>query len=141
MSIIQEKDKKPIEDRLAGMVKPVTIVNFTQELECMYCRETRELLKELSSLSDKLSLEVYNFQLDKDTAERYKIDKIPATIIKAEGDRGIHFYGVPAGYEFVTLLESIVAVSAGDSGLGEKTRERIRTVSRPVHIQVFVTPT
>ncbi len=141
MAIIGEKDKKQIQERLKGMVNPVKLVNFTQEMECLYCRETRQLLEELTPLSDYLSLEIYDFQTDRAKAESYKIDKIPATLVLGESDYGIRFYGIPAGYEFASLLEDIIAVSKRDSGLNEKTREKLKTVTQPLHFQVFVTPT
>ena len=37
---------------------------FTQEIECQYCKETRELVEEVAALSDKLSVEVYDFEKD-----------------------------------------------------------------------------
>ena len=66
------------QQRLAAMTAPVKLIYFTQELECPTCKETHELLKALADLSDRLSLEVYNFVTDKETAEKYEIDKIPA---------------------------------------------------------------
>ncbi len=78
MKIIQDRDKNAIEERLKEVEEPVTIINFTQEIECQFCKEARWLLEDLTSLSDKLSLEVYNFQLDKEMVEKYRIDKIPA---------------------------------------------------------------
>lgn len=141
MAYLQEKDRKAIQEKLKGLSNSVRLVYFTQELECQYCRDTRQLLEELVSLSDKLNLEVYNFQLDKPIADQYKIDKIPATVILGEKDYGMRFYGIPAGYEIATLLEDIIAVSKRDSGLSEKTREKLKTVRQPLHFQVFVTPT
>ena len=32
-------------------------------------------------------------------------------------------------------------VSAGESGLSAETKEKIKTINKPVHIQVFITPT
>jgi alkyl hydroperoxide reductase subunit AhpF len=72
---------------------------------------------------------------------KYKIDKIPATVIMGEDDKGIRFYGIPSGYEFVTLLDTIKMVSAGQSGLGDKSREFLAQLKKPVHLQVFITPT
>jgi glutaredoxin-like protein len=141
MALIGDKDRKAIQDRLKELVNPVKIINFTQELECQYCRETRMFLEEISSLSDKISLLVYNFITDKAVAEQYKIDKIPATIIMGEKDYGIRYFGIPAGYEFASLLEDIIMVSRRDSGLSEKTREKLKTVKESLHFQVFVTPT
>jgi glutaredoxin-like protein len=123
------------------MKDEVSIVYFTQEVECAYCRETREMLQEVSELSDKLRLQVFDFQADKAEAEKYKVDKIPGIVIRNQKDYGIRFYGVPAGYEFSTFLDDLIMVSQGNSGLSGRTREVLKAVSEPVHIQVFVTPT
>jgi len=142
MALLQESDREQIRQRLESMKDPVVLVNFTQELECMYCRETRQLLEELVELSDKLSLEKYNFQIDSEEAKSYQIDKIPATIVRTpEKDYGIRYYGIPSGYEFASLLEDILMVSNGDSDLSEQSRSLLRDLNKPVHIQVFVTPT
>lgn len=139
--MLSERDRRAIQDRLKQMEGPVKLVNFTQELECPTCRETGQILQELSGLSEKLSLEVYNFQLDKEQVSRYQVDKIPATVVEGLKDYGIRFYGLPAGYEFATLLEDILAVSRGKSALSPATIERLRTLDEPLHLQVFVTPT
>ncbi len=141
MKIIQDRDKNVIEERLKAMEEPVKIIYFTQEIECQFCKETHWLLEDLTSLSDKLSLEVYNFQLDKELAEKFKIDKIPATVLLGKKDPGIRFYGIPSGYEFASLLDDIVALSKNDSGLSEETKDRIKEINTPMHLQVFVTPT
>lgn len=141
MSILKKRDQKAIEKEFEKLVEPVKIVYFTQEMECQFCEQTHELLQEVAELSDKLSLEVYDFVKDKDKALQYRIDKIPATVIEGKKDHGIRFFGVPSGYEFSTLLGSIIEVSTGESGLSEKTKSLIAKIHTPVHIQVFVTPT
>jgi glutaredoxin-like protein len=140
MALIQDREKAKVREILDRMDQPVRIVNFTQELECQYCRETRQLFEEVADLSDKLSLEVYNFLTDKGKADEHKVDKIPATVLLGEKDHGIRFYGIPAGYEFATLLEDIVMVSQGDSGLSTASREKLRGLKDPLHLQVYVTP-
>lgn len=139
--IFSARDEQYIRQRLAALPNTVKLVNFTQELECQYCSETRQLLNELARLSDKIKLEVYNFQLDREQVTRYGIDKIPATVIESDRDYGIRFYGIPAGYEFATLLDAIEMVSRGDSGLSASSLEVLQQLTEPVHIQVFVTPT
>jgi alkyl hydroperoxide reductase subunit AhpF len=59
----------------------------------------------------------------------------------AEKDYGIRLYGLPSGYEFGTLVDAILDVSRGDSGLTAETKEALAALPRPVHIQVFSTPT
>ena len=49
--------------------------------------------------------------------------------------------GIPAGYEFASLLESLEMVAKGDSGLAPATREKLKLLSSPLNLQVFVTPT
>lgn len=78
---------------------------------------------------------------DKDKAEQYKIDKIPATIVLGQKDHGIRLYGMPTGYEFPTLLNAIKMVSTVNSELSNETKEKLTILSKPVHIQVFVTLT
>ncbi len=141
MSILQEKDRVEIQNRLKEMVHPVKIVNFTRKDHCEYCQQTRELLEEISRLSDKIELEVFDFEENKEIAQRYKIHNAPATAIEGETDYGIRFYGIPSGYEFVSLLEDILMVSRRDSGLAPETREKLAALSTPLHLQVFVTPT
>lgn len=139
--LFSPRDEKLIRERLERLSSPVRLINFTQELECQFCAETRQLLQALVNLSDKLALEVYNFQLDRDKVQQYAIDKIPATVIEGTRDYGIRFYGIPAGYEFATLLDAIQLVSRGEADLSPASLEQLRHLSQPVHLQVFVTPT
>lgn len=141
MVLFSERDRRATQDRLKDLENPVKLITFTQELECPTCRETGQLLRELSELSEKLSLEIYDFQLDTAQVARYQVDKIPATVVAGAKDYGIRFYGLPAGYEFAALLEDILAVSRGKSALSPATIERLRVLDRPLHLQVFVTPT
>lgn len=141
MKVLQDRDKAAVEERLRDLDKPVRIVHFTQELDCPTCRDARWLLEDIVSLSDKLSLEVFNLQIDKEKAAGFKVDKVPATAIVAEKDYGIRFYGIPSGYEFATFLSSLLSVSRGESGVRPETAERLRALTKPIHLQVFVTPT
>ncbi len=141
MPLISERERNEIRKILAEVQNPVKLINFTQTFECDTCHDTRTLLEELAGMSDKLSLEVYNFTLDKEKAAAYRIDKIPATVIESDGDYGIRFYGVPAGYEFASLLDAIILVSGHDSGLGTDARAVVASVREPLHLEVLVTPT
>jgi glutaredoxin-like protein len=145
--LISEKDAEYIRGEFeTNLVNPVKLVMFTQSIECQFCAETRQIVEEIASLSDQISTEIYNFVTDKATAEIYDVDKIPAiAVLRVEDgedkDYGIRFYGIPSGYEFTTVIEDIVDVSRGDSGLQPKSREAVAGLTEPVHFQVFVTPT
>ena len=141
MGLIGDEDALEIRERLKEMVNPVRLIHFTQELNLEYGLDARRLLEELAALSDKLTLEVYNFLLDKEKVAEYAVDKVPATVVRNGKDYGIRYFGIPAGYEFSTLLDAILDVSQGESGLQEDSKEKLRQLSQPVHLQVFVTPT
>jgi alkyl hydroperoxide reductase subunit AhpF len=141
MGLLRDEDTVEIRQRLQAMTSPVKLVHFTQELNLEYGREAKELIGELAGLSDKLSAENYNFLLDKEKVAEYGIDKVPATVVRNGKDFGIRFYGIPAGYEFATLLDAILDVSQGESGLTPESKERLGKISQPLHLEVFVTPT
>ena len=52
-----------------------------------------------------------------------------------------HKYGIPTGYEFASFLEAILNVSSEVTGLSDKMKDQLKRIKKPVHIQVFVTPT
>ena len=54
---------------------------------------------------------------------------------------GIQFSGIPSGHEFSTLINDILIVSKRESELDAKTREFLKNLDKPLHLQVFVTPT
>jgi glutaredoxin-like protein len=141
MGLISDKDREIIRKKFSQMTHDVRLILFTQETECQFCRETRQIAEEISPLSEKIKLETYDFVKDKPKAEEMGIDKIPAIAILGDGDYGIRFYGIPSGYEFTSFVEDIMDIGMRKTNLSEKTKKALSELSKPVHIQVFVTPT
>ena len=146
MPLLGQKEREFIEREFKGLVNPVTLVMFTQEIECEHCADTRRLVEEIAGLSQKITARIHHFVLDKAQAESLGIDKIPAVALLSkengeERDHGIRYYGIPAGYEFSTLLAGIVMVSRGESALSRESKTALAGLRMPVHLQVFVTPT
>ncbi|HSJ54068.1 MAG TPA: thioredoxin family protein [Anaerolineae bacterium] len=147
MALISAKDAEHLRNEFeAELVSPVKILMFTQTVECQFCSETRQIVEEVAALSDKIEAVIYNFVSDKAVADLYGIDKIPAiAILRSENgtdtDYGIRFYGIPSGYEFTSIVEDIMDVSKGESGLQPKSKQAVAELTEPVHFQVFVTPT
>jgi glutaredoxin-like protein len=126
--------------------KPVEVLFFGSKTDCQYCDDTLQLVTELTGISEKLSLKVYDADVDAEIARQYKVDKYPGLVIAGrEGDQildyGIRYAGIPSGHEFSSLIHDLILVSGGDSGLGQETRKYLKSLSAPVHLQVFVTPT
>lgn len=141
MKKINKKVAKSLEGIFKGLKKEVTLKYFTQSMECTFCQETRELLEEVAELSDKIRLQVFDFEKDKTEVEQYKVDKIPAIVMMDEKDYGIKFYGIPAGYEFTSLIEAIKLISGGETMLSAEGKKFLDGLEKEVHLQVFVTPT
>jgi len=141
VAMLKDEDREQFRKRLEGLVNPVQLVIFTQTLECEFCAETHALVEEVAALSDKVEGVIYDFVLDKDKADDYGVDKIPAIAVMGQKDYGVRFYGMPAGYELASLLEAMDTVSTGESGLSEATKEALAQIDEPVHFEVFVTPT
>jgi glutaredoxin-like protein len=142
VSLIPDEHKEHLRMELnEKLEKPVKIIMFTQEVECQFCMQTRQLINELAALNDKIKVEIYDFLGDSEKAKEYGVDKVPAIVIVSEKDYGIRFYGIPYGYELQTLLEAVINVSKGRTDVSEETRNKLREIKTPVHIQVFVTLT
>ena len=144
MPLLSEQDRQTVRTHLSGIVRPVTMLFFTQTFGAPETvAVARQVLDEVVSLSDQVLLEEVNFVLDQDRAALYGIEHIPAVVLLAGGeDTRIRFLGAPAGYEFMSLVEALLLAGTGDSGLSPTTRALLAEhVSTPTQIQVFVTPT
>lgn len=141
MPVLDDKVLGEVTKALQNMKKTVTLKFFTQPLECDYCKETHQLLEELITTNPLLKLEVHQFESDKEAVETYGIDKIPAIAVVGEKDHGIRFYGIPSGYEFSSLLSAILLVSTGVVKISEEGKKFLSGLTKPVHMQVFVSPT
>lgn len=141
MAMLNDAVRTKATKLIRDITNPVKLVVFTQEMECDHCRNNRTLAEEVAGLSDRLSIEVHNLQLDKEKSEEYGIDMVPATCVVGEKDYGVRIYGVPSGYEFTSLLTAIERVGHRDSGLKRATRRKLAGLNRDVDIRVFVTLT
>jgi glutaredoxin-like protein len=146
VQLLNEDIIKQISEVFEGLKNPVHVMFFGSQENCDYCDDTRQLVEEVTALSDLLSLEIYDIDADKDLAEKYNVDKAPGVVIAAkEGDQitdfGVRLAGIPSGHEFTSLIQDILLVSNRDSGLNPQTREFLKGLDKPILLQVFVTPT
>lgn len=150
MALLNDKVRDQVRELFKSLDGPVKLIMFTQGsenplgVECTTCSDTRQLAEEVADLSDRITLEVYDLLKDEEVANKYNVDKIPAIVIlggEEEKDYGIRMYGIPSGYEFSTFIEDIRIASSGKTDLSEQTLRQIERIDKPVHIQVYVTPT
>ena len=130
----------------AQLKEPVQILFFGSDDSCDYCGETQQLLEEVSVIDSRIGLSKYNLDDDAEVAKQFNIDRAPGIVIAGkDGDQildfGIQYSGIPSGHEFSTLINDIILVSGRDSGLSTQARDILKKLDKPLHMQVFVTPT
>jgi alkyl hydroperoxide reductase subunit AhpF len=142
MAMLTARDEQEVRKMFEPLEHPVKLVVFSQELAAAdLCRQNESLVREVAGLSDKISVEVLNLAIDRERAEAYGVDQVPAIVVEGARDYGIRFYGVPSGYEFSNLIDAIVVASTGEPALTDETKTSLAALAGPVDIKVFSTPT
>jgi len=139
--VLSERDRAAVRKEFEKLVAPVKLIVFSQELGSDACRQTEWLAKEVAECSEKLSVELLNLVLDRERAEAYGVDRVPAVVVEGERDYGIRFFGLPSGYEFTNLIDAVIVASTGQPALDAETQSALAGLPGPVHIRVFTTPT
>lgn len=136
-----------LETRLEGLVtldlfiEPKSEIVIPGRADCELCEETRGLLEDVASLSDRIMLNVHDVRTEGELASQMGVRQVPTLIVSGAAKGVVRYVGIPAGLEFGTLLEDLEAVGRGAAPLAEGTRKKLAALAKPVHIQVFVTPT
>lgn len=142
--LLREKDYEFIISLLEALQRPVHLLLFTAGPGDAYSSITRELLRELVFLHERLSLEVFDLTADAALAAELGLNTAPAIIV-LDSERsayGIRFYGLPSGSTFSALLEAILMVGGGvPVSLQLGTQAFLDQLRRPVRLQVLVTAT
>ena len=141
MAFLQARDEAAVKQEFERIGGPVKLTVFATELGGDSNTQAVALIREVAALSDQLSVTVLNPHIDRDQAAAYGITESPAVVVEGAQDYGIRFLGIPAGYEFSNLIDSIIAVSTGEAGLTDETKAALAGLTEDVTIKVFATPT
>jgi alkyl hydroperoxide reductase subunit AhpF len=141
MGFLSAQDEQAVKKEFERIGGPVKLTVFASELGAETNGQTVALVREVAALSDQLSVVLLNPHIERDQAQAYGVEVAPAIVVEGARDYGIRFLGIPAGYEFSNLIDSIVAVSTGESSLSEETKTALAGLASDVTIKVFTTPT
>jgi alkyl hydroperoxide reductase subunit AhpF len=143
MSLLSDADRATLVQHLAPMSKRVDLLLFTQTIGGSESGPvTKQILDEVASLTDKVTVVEKNFVLDTEERSKYGVDKAPAIVVLSDGaDTRMRLYGAPTGYEFVSLVEAVLLAGTGAPELEPGTLSALAAVDEPLHLQVFTTPT
>lgn len=144
---LAKADQDRLRDEFEDMPGRVTLLFFAQALECDACPEVRQILAEITNLTDKVVVEEVNYLLERHRAERFGIDHVPAVALlstDATGvshDLGLRFLGVPSGFEFISLVHGVLLAGGRPPELSAETLGRLATLNHSLTLRVFTTPT
>lgn len=147
MSLLNQEILEQVQESLQNLSNPVMLRLFTKQDGCVMCEDTHQLLEEVAEASEKVRFEVFDIHANADLAQEHALQDAPALVILAEQEDGTHvdfgvaFLGIPSGYEFTSLINSMLLVSSGQSGLQQATLDALNELETDVDVQVFVTPT
>ena len=109
--------------------------------ECATCEDTRQLLEEIASLSDKITLTTHEFAQAPEEAKKLAVDKVPGIVLRGPMNRPLRFFGMPGGNEFPNFIEAITSASKAKLEVGEETAKQLKKLRDKISITVYVTPT
>lgn len=139
---IEEKILNDLRQKFSELTSAVTLHMFTNKNHCLMCNETLDLANQVAGTSDKVTLDHCECDLENEKAKKWKIERHPAIVVEGKGKGIVRFYGIPSGYEFGTLIESIIMAGSDKAmALTPDTVEAIEKIAQPVHLRVFTTPT
>jgi glutaredoxin-like protein len=149
--------------RLSVLEHDVRLALYTRADGCDTCADTGTIVEDVAALSPHLSFEIDDLDLARSRHESGggpgpgiaravapEIEHAPAIVVlrRADGavidafeDLGVRLIGAPLEHELTALADAILTVGRGDGGLGADSVRRLATLTRPVHVQVFSTPT
>ncbi|HYE90393.1 MAG TPA: hypothetical protein VEA38_05200 [Terriglobales bacterium] len=143
MAFLTDRDQDAVRQEFTKLAGPVKLVVFSQELEAAeLCRQNEALVREVAALApDQVTVEVLNPAIDRERAEAYGVERVPSIVVEGARDYGIRFLGIPGGYEFSNLIDSMIVASSGEPGISAETKTALAGLTSDVDIKVFSTPT
>lgn len=141
MPLLNDEMKEQLSGFFKGMKEDVTLAVFTTKEDCESCKDTEDFMQEIEGLSDKIHFMAYDIDTHKDKAEAYGVTLTPSVVLldKDRKHHGVKFNGIPAGHEVNSLIKGIMAVAGSIDTLPESQMERLKKITKPVNIKVFVT--
>lgn len=116
---------KPVLDRFE---KPITLRLYKDDSELSY--EDEKLLKELASLSDKVSFEMKNAEPGLEHT---------ISIVRNDGtEAGLYFHGVPGGHEFNSFILAMYNTAGPGQDIGEDNEKRIAAIQDKKDVTIAV---
>lgn len=146
MGILSKDDIEYLKKEFKKSLKNPVEIYLVLSDNCQYCKESKELMEEVASTTDKIKYKVLDMNKDKDFISKLPIpkgvDHGPLFLFKGpHGKINFGYIGIPAGHEFTAFIHDIISVSSNHLHISKETIDKLSKIKKPVEIKVFVTPT
>ena len=129
MSILKVYRGQALQTALNEIISPVEVI---------YVAVDRPEPDTLANLAELGALTPYLSVTTRPSAPDASADRV---IVRSHSGRELVFVGAPVGLELAALVSAIIVAGREDSGLLPETRQALRGLQQPVHLEVFTTPT
>lgn len=148
--LLRDADRTAVRELFEALAGPVSATLYSQQdsslivpgrTPCPTCATSEALLREVEELSEHFTVEVRDVEEEPEPARAAGITRLPTIELTGQAKGKIRILGLPDGHEFGTLVRAATWISGAPLSLAEETAECLATLRRPVHVQVFTTPT
>lgn len=134
-----EEYKEELSKILGQLPEEVDIYLFSRKGEGdVYAKAAEQVIRIFQPLSSKIKFR--KFDLDHELAGKYNVDRSP-TILFCPERYNVRWLGAPVGEEGRTLVEALLLMGSGRSGLSAQSLRIINRIDTPREIKLFVSPT
>ncbi|NCC83546.1 MAG: glutaredoxin [Clostridia bacterium] len=140
MTYLNDETIEQLKEYFKDLDKDVHVIYFNAE-GAQTGEETATILREITSIHDKLHLEEKDLEADKDLAAEYGVEMSPSYVLLDQNRNftRVRFNGIPLGHEINSFLSALVEVGGNPPAMPEEMKARIAKIDKPVNIKVFVT--
>ena len=144
--ILKDADRAEVQKMFGALKEDVFVDLFVKQRSSSDEEDVgpiaEQLLAEVAGLTPHLKLAIHDASADPAPAKSEGVEGMnPTLVFRNASTKGkLRYYGLPAGYEFKTLIDTIIALGSNADGLSAESKAELAKVSSPVNLKVYVTP-
>ena len=137
--LLNDTLRSQIKSILAMMENEVTLVSIVDEA-MEKSVEFMDLILDMSSLGEKLNVEIYKKSENPEMESKINADKLPvvALLDKNKNYSGVKFHGVPGGHELNSFILAIYNLAGPGQAMDENLLKEIKEFDKKTNIKVVV---
>ena len=137
--LLNDALRNQIKSILDLMEREVTLVSIVDE-SMEKSMEFMDLILDMSSLGEKLNVEIYKKSENPEMEAKINADKLPVVALLDENKNysGVKFHGVPGGHELNSFILAIYNLAGPGQAIDEDLLQQIKAFDKKTNIKVVV---